>query len=142
VDYQDKDPGQTYPASVSNGPRASEKNEEKDPLKTFKMRATPKPWRRINDLHPTVIGYKRGCHYDPVCRILPEGLLPEGTLKDRRDANEWLITKAPDLCEFVELIARMKTSMEYEREMPPDEDWVCKLNELIKYARKLTEGDN
>lgn len=39
---------------------------------------------------------------------------------------------------FIAQIARMKTEEEFEEgEVPPSEDWICTLNELIVAARRL-----
>lgn len=39
---------------------------------------------------------------------------------------------------FIALIARMQTEEEFkEGEIPPSEDWICTLSELIVEARKL-----
>jgi len=68
-------------------------------------------------------------------------------LKDWPEAREELLKSAEllqaleswrKLHEFASVIARMTTSIEYEDEMPPEEDWISTLNDLIAEARKLT----
>jgi hypothetical protein len=45
--------------------------------------------------------------------------------------------KKNSLLPFVRQIARMKTEQEFGDQVPPSEDWISTLNDLIEAARKL-----
>ena len=61
----------------------------------------PHGWTRINDLHPDIIGYAAGSTYEPVCQLLPPGIVgaPDDPATLRKEANAALIMALPELVE-------------------------------------------
>ena len=54
-------------------------------------------------------------------------------------ANARLIAKSRQMATFVNLLARMKTEEEFDDNVPPSEDWISTLNDLIAEARKIAK---
>ena len=72
-----------------------------------------KPWTRINDLHPDIIGYAAGSTYEPICQLLPPGKLaaPDDPITLRKEANAALIMALPELAARLEALTEMAESV-------------------------------
>lgn len=74
-------------------------------------------------------------HFEPAFNPAGE---PKTLCRDCRIGSaELLADQRVKLRAFASLVARMKTEEEYGDDVPPSEDWISTLNELIESARKV-----
>jgi hypothetical protein len=76
---------------------------------------------------------------DLLQRIEPGGIVPAGECPKCKSLSYPVKKETEKLADFVRLIARMKTEEEFGEDVPPSEDWISTLNDLIAQARQIAK---